>query len=415
MNKKDKAKKKKRVSPYGKEPFDPTNSTNPWLMNNNKKELIKDPATNKELTAKYIWETSGKDRKELLQRVFNYYRNNVSFSDLVSPGFDNDKIKKEFIRLRKCEANKCLTENNEIKNSNSTCTSLLKQFCGEKFYASKSGISKNSKSCKEVYEDDVLFTNVLKNRMGWKSTREDGSDRPYVFAMSDKMVIQGMRSSGLGHTISTFKPVVAKYLYSKYANVGDKVFDFSAGWGARALGAGSIDLEYWGVDPLTSKEINTMMQALDISGKVICGGSESPNTYTEVVKSGNANKFSFAFSSPPYFILEKYSDDVLQSINKFGEYELWLSGFWAETVINVKKYILNKENSIFSFATVNNVAKHDIAKDMVKICENTGYELIEIIPFKTSRSHLSGKRKTGVVGKTTEKVYVFRPKKENVG
>ena len=53
--------------------YDSTNSINPWLIERNNHIAIKDKDGNK-LTAAYIWSKKGKDREDLVQYVFKYFR-----------------------------------------------------------------------------------------------------------------------------------------------------------------------------------------------------------------------------------------------------------------------------------------------------------------------------------------------------
>ena len=50
---------------------------------------------------------------------------------------------------------------------------------------------------------------------------------------------------------------------------------------------------------------------------------------------GPANSVDFAFSSPPYFDLEVYSDEPTQCFNKFPVLEDWLEGYVRGTIKNI--------------------------------------------------------------------------------
>lgn len=393
-------------------PYDSGNTTaTPWLMENHANELLLDPLNGKKLSAEYIWSLSGQDRIDLVDRVFKYLREHVPFSDLVTPELTPEEIQAEYVKLKKFNHLECLEpvssgEIKQIKNSNSVCTNVLKCYTGELFYSAK-GNAKKSYSAKDVYETDELLLKVLKNRMGWNVSKEDGMERPYVFAISKKMIVQGIRSSGLGYSVSTFKPAVAKLIYKEYGKNGP-VFDFSSGWGARAMGAGSCGMDYYGIDPLTADNVNTLMSDLSIGGRVHKGGSEDAASYQALIESGmKQNSCSVAFSSPPYFDLEVYDQtDQGQSVVQYSEYNGWLKGFWEPTVQNVINFVL-RPGGKFIFVIVNMVDKHEIAKDMKEICLQNGLVLTEELRFKTSKSHLSGKKKSGETSKTTEFVYVF--------
>lgn len=389
-------------------PLDITNSTNnPWLMETPNAILLVDPNhTDRQLTAEYIWSLQGADRERLVNSVFDQYRK-AGFESVLS-SLSSQELTEEWESLKKSAL---INEpvNGEIINSCSTGTIVLKHFCSDLFYASK-GSSKSSMSCEEVFNNDEKLLGVLQNRMGYKSSKEDGKERPYVFAMSNKMLLQGMRSSGMGYMTSTFKPAVARTIYRHMLkNDGPaKVFDFSAGWGARALGAGTMTgIEYYAIDPLTADSVNNLMSHYGISGNVFKGCSEDESSYEGIIKAGLQNTFETAWSSPPYFNLEVYSNEPTQSINRFPAYDNWLKLYWSKTVKNVKDYILTPNGS-FAFTMVDKIKKIDIATDMVKSCEEQGFSLTEKIPISVSRSHLSKKATTKIVKKSTEHLYVFR-------
>lgn len=369
-------------------PYDSNNSTNPYLLN--KKTVLMGPE-DIPLTAEYIWSKNGKERDELVEWVFSYYRKN---------GFpfkkeDEGDLIDTYNKIIKRDVADLINGNGEIVNSNSYGGNIIKHFMGELFYSTK-GTNK-SMSCLEVFKDDELFRDVLRNRMGYRTSKEDGTERPYVFSISDDMIIQGMRSSGLGFSTSQFKIMVAKYIYKHYGE--GSVIDYSAGWGARAVAAGSLGMEYYGIDPLTYKNCNDLMKFFNIKGNVGNGCSEDAAAYSDIPKD-----CSLAFSSPPYFNLEQYSDDVGQSYNKFNEYDKWLGGYWAGTVENCFNHM--RDGGKFILCVVETVGKFNIGKDMVGICEKR-FKLNSVLNIKVHKGHLSGKKKSGIVSKTTEAFYIF--------
>lgn len=375
-------------------PFDETNSSNPYLLN--KKSNITIGPEGIPLNAEYIWGKKQQDRNDLVEYVFNYYRKN---------GFPFKRESKECLKLTydkliKRQVDDILNDKGEIVNSNSYGGNIIKHFMGELFYSTKGG--KNSMSCLEVFNNDDLFRDVLRNRMGYRTSGEDGTKRPYIFSISDDMIIQGIRSSGLGFSTSQFKIMLAKYIYEKYAGKNSKVIDYSSGWGARALAAGSLNISYFGIDPLTHIKCNEMMKFFNIDGNVINGGSEEESSYKHI-----PNDCDLAFSSPPYWNLEVYSDNDSQSYNKYNDYNNWINIYWENTVKNCFNHI--KTNGKFILCIVDNVGKHSIGKDMVDICKKYMTENSHL-NIKVHKSHLSGKKKSGNISKTTETFYIFDKK-----
>ena len=373
-------------------PYDKTNSSNPYLINIRKGDIITYTDSEK-LTAEYIWGRCGKERKELTQWVFDYYRNRGFPEQKLT---DNELIK-SFNKIRKLDTSKILTRNGEIKNSNSIGTNIIKHFCWKEFYSSK---KETGVSPIEAFNDDKKLMKVIKNRMGWCSSGEDGSERPFVFGINDGMILQGIRSSGLGGMISQFKVAVAKFLYEKYVPEGGTVFDYSAGWGARLLAAMSLGIRYYGVDPLTSNPLNRMIDFFKGNAKVINGISENIDIYK------NIPLVDHIMSSPPYFKLEIYSADKTQSYNRYPEYQEWLLNYFKKTVENCLGIM--KNSGTFGLVVVEKYKKYNLGKDMIDICLSCGLEKIDYFPFKTAKSHLSGKTKNNINIKYNDGVFVFK-------
>lgn len=372
-------------------PYDKNTHNNPWLMNTNADKAIVGPDGVK-LTADYIWGKEGKDREELVKWVFDYYRG----KGFIKSELDDEYLRQEFKKLK----NKKEELGEFVSNSSSTCNDVYRHFVWEKYYSAKGGA--NTRSVIDVFNDDELFLNVLKNRMGYCISKEDGEERPYVFAITDKMILQGIHSTGFGYNVSLFKPMIGKILYENFAK--GKVFDYSAGWGARCLGAMSLGLEYYGVDPLTAGEINKMMDFFNGHGCVFNGCSEDIEVYEKLNK--YTNKVDCILSSPPYFDLETYSNDVRQSIRKFSEYNQWLNDYWGQTVKNCISIL--EDGGTFILIIKDIVGKHNLAEDMSRICLENGLSFNKELYYKTSTNHLSSKKKTGKVSKSSEKIIIFK-------
>lgn len=385
-------------------PYDQTNSSNPFLLNSKRDKVIVDEYGNA-LTAEYIWERSGQAREDLVQSVFNYYRDH----GFPYPLMTDSELDKEFKKLVDKNVNDIVDNNGAIKNSCSIATNITKHF-NKEFYAAKG--NKRTKSPLEIFNDDDMFLKVLKNRMGYNTTTEGGQgERPYIFSIHDDMILQGMRSSGLAYATSIFKPSIAKFIYSKYCKQGDTVLDYSAGWGARCLGALSLGLNYYGIDPLTHDNNNNIITYFKGNGFVVNGCSEDKNTYNEFcdIKYNNEfccyMKFNMIFSSPPYWSLEHYSEDDNQSDNKYKTYDEWLNIYWNNTVKNCKEQL--HDHGVFGVTIVDAIDTYTIKDDMVKVCESHNLKLKDTYKLLTHTSHLSSKATTKRINKTTEGIYIF--------
>ena len=134
-----------------------------------------------------------------------------------------------------------------------------------------------------------------------------------------------------------FRPATAKALYELYGRDNCKVLDTSSGFGGRLLGffTAKNTSEYVGIDPNTADSCNKfilyMGRYFNKKAYVNKIGSED---FTLEDYPQYENYFDISFTSPPYFNIERYSDDITQSHVKFNTYDLWIDGFYRNTIYN---------------------------------------------------------------------------------
>jgi len=156
---------------------------------------------------------------------------------------------------------------------------------------------------------------------------------------------------------SNFRPGFAALLYRTYGKPGDTVLDTSTGYGGRLVGFMASGLgRYIGIDPnVPTYEANTRMaEALGFADRV-----ELINLPAEDVPHAPLEgRCDFAFTSPPYFAKERYSDDDTQSWKRYGTGEAWRVGFLrpmlalqfaalkpgAFNIVNIADVIIKKES-----------------------------------------------------------------------
>ncbi|MCP4832649.1 MAG: hypothetical protein GY886_10600, partial [Gammaproteobacteria bacterium] len=137
-----------------------------------------------------------------------------------------------------------------------------------------------------------------------------------------------------GENIQNFKPqnarAIAEYLCP---TLWGRVYDYSMGYGGRLLGvsASNLQLEYVGVDPNTDTVEN-----LKLLNKLIeLSGGTPGEIHQSVSEEFVPENIDLAFSSPPYFNLEKYSDEPTQCMNKYHTLDEWFEGYVAPTIGNI--------------------------------------------------------------------------------
>jgi len=197
-----------------------------------------------------------------------------------------------------------------------------------------------------------------------------------------------------------FPPMTAKYLYEKYTKHIEnqdtiKIYDPSAGWGGRLLGAMSVrsphKIHYIGTDP--NKDHTITLPDGSLSTKyhdvarfynetkneaVLFKKSHTHEIYqlgSEVIGENpdfqkHKGELDMVFTSPPYFSKEAYSEDDEQSYKKFDTYEVWRDGFLKQTLKTAVEYLRNDRYLLW------NIADIKLGKNMLPL-ENDSREILE--------------------------------------
>jgi len=188
-----------------------------------------------------------------------------------------------------------------------------------------------------------------------------------------------------------FKPFLAREIYLDYCEVGAKVLDPCAGWGGRMLGyiSSGIGGEYTATDPSvkTYDGLNKLRDFLTSAEAI-----ESPiinlfNLPFEDLEL-QENYFDFAFTSPPYFDTELYSEDKTQAFNRYETIEKFNEQFLKVLIQNSiralkpgKILLLNIGGSQFRFD-----------KAVYSICEELNFHVKEVFKYKIGKGdHIANK------------------------
>lgn len=330
-----------------------------------------------ELTKNYVESLNKEERIALIDPIFHYFRNvGFTYPD------DVEKVKKEYVRLCKLNID---TSKTELFNNSSVGTYICRYFCKSFFSGTEMKGGKKAPDMITLFNDDVVLKKIIQNRLGIEWYKKNGELDVEAFPISFRQIVQGMRSTRTVNALSLFKPDIAMYIYKKYSNEGDVVFDFSAGFGGRILGAAACNRKYIGVDPLTADEINNMKEFFNWNNCLIIKGCSE-----DVVL--EKNSVDLSFSSPPYFNQEVFSDDKSQAYNKGEDY--FYNIYWEKTLENIKAAL--KPNGIFALNVKNYPKMLEMAEDKFQKTDQIG--------MRTVRSHLN---KTAGVEKM-EYIYIFK-------
>jgi 16S rRNA G966 N2-methylase RsmD len=146
--------------------------------------------------------------------------------------------------------------------------------------------------------------------------------------------------------INIFRPIFAMEIYEKYKS--ERVLDFCAGWGGRLVGACALNLQkYIGID------INTSLEEPYANLKKFM--KETSSTEIEMIFDDalhvdyTALEYDTAFTSPPYYFLEKYENNV-DYVSKKEMNEKFYKPLFEKTYAHLKPgghYILNINKEIY--------------------------------------------------------------------
>jgi hypothetical protein len=149
-----------------------------------------------------------------------------------------------------------------------------------------------------------------------------------------------------GENIQNFKAQNARAITEHLCPVMfGRVYDYSAGYGGRLLGVSSSKMgyQYIGIDPNTETHGNLSYLAQLIE-ETYGRGHE---LHCDVSENFQLNDIDLAFSSPPYFNLEKYCDEETQCMVRCKTIDEWFELYVIPTIKNIHQSL----NSDGYFAT----------------------------------------------------------------
>ena len=208
---------------------------------------------------------------------------------------------------------------------------------------------RGSNSLKDRFLDDAKLKRAIRICFEFR----EGNHLVYPTAMRRALELV------TGENVQNFKNQNARAIVEHLCPVmWGNVYDYSAGYGGRLLGITSSNMRYnyTGIDPNTEtvNYLNYFNTLLDNPGTIVQTVSEE-FAPTDV---------DLAFSSPPYFNLEKYSDEDTQCMVRYTTLEEWFNGYATPTMERIYAG-LNKDGC---FAT--NIADY-------KSYGNKTYEVVD--------------------------------------
>jgi hypothetical protein len=286
------------------------------------------------------------------------------------------------------------------------------------------------------------------------STSESGKVTKYFYLIRwyDKTdgifpkILQVFRLS-CGQPAVNFPALTAKWIYENYTSHIEQeeplhIYDSSSGWGGRILGAMSSrkKTHYVGTDP----NPDTFIPELGISryeyvakfynDKCVDDYSDTLTKFFQVEKQGNTyelfqdgselihqnprfqkyeGKLDLAFTSPPYFNREQYSQDENQSFIAYGEYDDWRENFLRPTLTTIYNYLKNDRYVLWNIADIKigSNTYYPLEQDSIDILTELGCEYKGKLKMLMTRMVGLDPTKSGIKNsvKHNGKAYKFEP------
>jgi hypothetical protein len=219
----------------------------------------------------------------------------------------------------------------------------------------------------------------------WQHPNKPSSFLRCLFGiLKDEVKASGLNNSVLYRALkmhtymaSQFKPETALALYNFFG--AKRILDFSAGWGDRLVGFLASNAEsYIGIDPNTKlhEPYEQIVRFCDTNKatRFICSPAEDADL-SDV-------KVDFVFTSPPYFDIERYSDEDTQSWKRYRNPQQWIKSFLLPTLTKCYEALEEGGRIAINIADKKGL---DICSPMIDHMESLGATYEGVIGYKMQK------------------------------
>ena len=259
--------------------------------------------------------TTDDERERLIKWLFNLIR---SRDNAVPLHVWSDDIFNKIVSSL-CDIDTNVTYQDGAYSLNNIGANILTQFFPEILDVVKSGKA----SPRDFFKDDKRLLGYCRTVL------------KYCTSSLEMFKMMSFRGSSRCYN---FRPATAKTIYELYGKENCSVLDTSSGFGGRLLGffTAKNTSEYVGIDPNTADSCNKFILYMSryFTNKKAYVNRIGSEDFTIDNYPQYENYFDISFTSPPYFNIERYSDDITQSHVKFNTYDLWVDGFYRNTIYN---------------------------------------------------------------------------------
>jgi hypothetical protein len=231
---------------------------------------------------------------------------------------------------------------------------------------------KRSRTAVDAFNDDERMRRAI------ELVIDDGSKLNDTSLLSSLGMVLGTQVA------ANFRPGFALLMYRRFAPDGATVLDTSTGFGGRLIGyAASKCSRYIGIDP----NVPTHDGNLRMTKTLGIDGVELINLPAEDVDAiPLRDSCDFAFTSPPYFSKEQYSDDDTQSWQRYKSGDAWREGFLRPMLALQYVALRAGAHNVINIADVKiGSTTYPLVQWTCDVAQELGFELLRVERFPLSR------------------------------
>lgn len=249
--------------------------------------------------------------------------------------------------------------NSPVRIENETITGFSSKgfkLCDTFFRHRYDATYKNLPSVRNAWEDDAWVLKAIKFQIS-----QGDPLRPWNIFRALKALVRNP---------TNFRPTFAKALVSKYCPVGGLLLDPCAGYGGRAIGTLAIGRRYLGIDPHpeADRSFNSMFNFLGLNGKQ---ASFISSAFEDISLDVVAD---CVLTSPPYFCIERYAEDLNQSWIRYSTWENWRDNFLRVMIDKCYQYLKLGGTFCLNVADAQIGKKvYPLVKSSIDLANNSGF------------------------------------------
>ncbi len=260
---------------------------------------------------------------------------------------------------------------------------------------------------KSLYDRDFLYDRNVRN-LNMNGHTEGRVYCIRVYRKGQRIFPKGLIPFRIGYSqpAVNFPPFTARYLYERFTeHLTDQdrivVYDPSAGWGGRILGAMSVKddrkIHYVGTDPNPDNHfpdygtsryecLADFFNSCTVRGNSVFSDANTYRIFSEGSEEIHKDEafqeykgqVDLVFTSPPYFNREAYCEDPKQSYKKFGSsYKSWKKGYLEPTLRTCFDWMKPGAYLLWNIADLQMGKTFlPLEKDSCDILEDLGFEQV---------------------------------------